>query len=166
MTDTEETLDDMVKTKTVKDSQAVITQLMQPTSANYRGTVHGGEILKLVDTVAYVCAARHSNQYCVTASFDRVDFHHPIYIGELVTLKGSVNYVGKTSMEVGVRVEAEDIRTGKIRHTNTCYVTMVAVDEKGKPVPVPKLLPETPDEKRRHAEGETRRNDRLKRLTP
>lgn len=133
-----------------------MTALMTPQDQNFLGYVFGGVILKLMDQIAYVSAARHSGKYCVTASFDRVDFKEHIHVGELLTLKSCVNYVGKTSMEVGVRVEAEDPKTGKIRHTNSGYVTMVAIDKKGNPTSVPAIQPETADEKRRYREGEIR----------
>lgn len=149
--------------KPVKDSFATLTALMTPQDQNFLGYVFGGVILKLMDQIAYVSAARHCGNYCVTASFDRVDFREHIHVGELITLKSSVNYVGKTSMEVGIRVEAEDPQTGKVRHTNSCYVTMVAIDKKGNPTEVPPLKPETPDEKRRYKEGEQRYKLRKKR---
>lgn len=134
-----------------------MSQLMLPTDANTAGYVHGGTILKIADTVAYVCASRHAGNYCVTASVDRVDFREPIKIGELVTFKASVVFVGRTSMQVGIRVEAEDIRTCKTRHTNSCYFTCVALDRGGKPTSVPPLLLKTSDEKRRWREAEGRK---------
>lgn len=149
--------------KHVKDSIASMTALMTPQDQNFLGYVFGGVILKLMDQIAYVSAARHSDSYCVTASFDRVDFKEHIHVGELITLKSSVNYVGKTSMEIGIRVEAEDPKTGKIRHTNSSYVTMVAIDEHGDPREVPPIKPETADEKRRYKEGEERYKLRKKR---
>lgn len=148
--------------KTVKDSIAVMTALMTPQDQNFLGYVFGGVILKLMDQIAYVSAARHSGSYCVTASFDRVDFKEHIHVGELVTLKSSVNYAGKTSMEIGVRVEAEDPKTGKIRHTNSGYITMVAIDAKGAPREVPPLKPKTTEEKRRFKQGEQRYKMRKK----
>jgi len=138
-----------------------MTQLMMPNDANVAGYVQGGAVLSLVDKIAYACAARHSGAYCVTASVDRVDFRSPIKVGHLVTLKGSVNYVGRTSMEVGIKVLAVDPLTGKETHTNSCYVTMVAVDAKGRPKPVPQIIPETPEEKRHYREAEDRRRERL-----
>lgn len=139
-----------------------MTALMTPQDQNFLGYVFGGVILKLMDQIAYVSAARHSGSYCVTASFDRVDFKEHIHVGELLTLKSCVNYVGKTSMEVGVRVEAEDPKTGKVRHTNSGYVTMVAIDEHGDPCDVPPLKPETAVEKRRFKDGEKRYKARKK----
>ncbi|MBI4372817.1 MAG: acyl-CoA thioesterase [Candidatus Omnitrophica bacterium] len=130
---------------------------MMPQHANIAGTVYGGAILSIADSAAYVSAARHAGPHCVTVSVDQVDFRDPIRIGELVTFKASINYVGRTSMEVGIRIEAENLETGKKRHTNSCYFTMVALDESGKPTPVPNLICETAVEKRRFKEGQIRR---------
>lgn len=112
---------------------------MTPDMANFIGNVHGGDLLKMLDQVAYACASRYSGSYVVTLSVDQVMFREPIYVGELVTFAASINYVGRTSMEVGIRVEAEDVRARTIRHTNSCYFTMVAIDDNGKPTPVPAL---------------------------
>lgn len=147
--------------KKVSESVAEISQLMLPQHANMAGTVYGGTILSIADSAAYVCAARHAGPNCVTLSVDRVDFREPIRIGELVTFMASVNFVGRTSMEIGIKIFAEDFKTGKKRHTNSCYFTMVRVDEKGKPAEVPPLIAETADEKRRYAAGEIRRRQRL-----
>lgn len=143
--------------KTVRESQTEMSQLMMPQHINLAGTVYGGVIVSIADSVAYVCAARHAGPNCVTVSIDQLDFREPIRIGELVTFKASVNYVGRTSMEIGIRIEAEDLKTGKKRHTNSCYFTMVALDEKGRPTPVSRLAPETEIEKKRFAAGEKRR---------
>lgn len=143
--------------KKAADSKTEMSQLMMPHHANPAGTVYGGTILSVADSVAYVCAARHAGPNCVTVSVDRVDFHEPIQIGELVTFLASVNYVGRSSMEVGIKIIAEDLKTGRKRHTNSCYFTMVAVDAQGKAVEVPRLIPETEEEKRRYAAGEARR---------
>ena len=151
--------------KKVSESRTEMSQLMMPQDANAAGTVFGGTILSIADTVAYVCAARHAGPYCVTVSVDRVDFREPIRIGELVTFLASVNYAGRTSMEIGIKIFAEDLISGKVRHTNSCYVTMVAIDEKGKPTPVPGLLPETAEEKRRYEEGKLRRDERLRKIS-
>ena len=151
------------KTKTVKSSLTTLSVLMTPTDLNFLGFVFGGTILKLMDNIAYICAKRHSNSDCITASFERVDFRDHIYVGELVTLSASVNYVGKTSMEIGIRVCAENLTTNDVRHTNSSYVTMVAIDKKGKPQAVPALIPETLEEKRRYKEGEKRYKERKKR---
>jgi len=134
-----------------------MSQLMLPQHANIAGTVYGGAILSIADSVAYVCAARHAGPNCVTVSVDQVDFREPIRIGEVVTFKASVNYVGRTSMEIGIRIEAENLKTGEKRHTNSCYITMVALDDHGKPVEVPRLICETEIEKRRFREGQIRR---------
>jgi len=123
--------------------------------------VFGGVILAAVDRIAYMSAARHAGRLCVTVSFDEVNFHSPILIGEVVTLRACVNTVGRTSVEVGVRVEAESVQRENRRHTNSSYVTMVAIDEEGKPVPVPRLEIRTEEEYRRYLEAEERRATRL-----
>lgn len=121
------------------DEPVIMTMLITPDMANFSGNMHGGNLLKLLDQVAYTCAARYCGQYAVTLSVDHAHFKESIKIGELVTFFASVNYVGNTSMEVGVKVVAEDIQTHEKRHTNSCYFTMVAVNEKGKPTKVPPL---------------------------
>ncbi|HXV86366.1 MAG TPA: acyl-CoA thioesterase [Gemmatimonadales bacterium] len=138
-----------------------MSELMMPHMANVLGHVFGGVVLSLVDRVAAVTAIRHARQPCVTVSVDRVDFHQPIHVGELVTAMASVNFVGRTSMEIGVRVEAEDPVSGLRRHTNSCYLTLVAIDHAGRPVPVVKLAVETEADQRRYAAGERRRRRRL-----
>ena len=143
------------------DSQVTMTQLMAPQDTNLFGNVFGGVILAAVDRIAYVCASRHSGHPTVTASFDQVDFRSPIQIGEIVTLSASVNTVGRTSMEIGVRVEAESVLGDDRRHTNSCYVTMVAIDEEGHPVPVRQLEIRTEEEYRRYMDAEERRRARL-----
>lgn len=130
----------MQEFKSVKESQVSITELMLPSHSNFGGKVHGGYILNLMDQIAFACASKHSQRYCVTASVNRVDFLNPIDVGELVTLRASINYTGKTSMVVGVRVDAENITTGVKKHCNSSYFTMVAKDENGKSVSVPGLL--------------------------
>lgn len=152
------------KPKTVKASQTTLSVLMAPIDQNFLGFIFGGAILKLMDNIAYICAKRHSNSDCITASFERVDFRDHIYVGELVTLSASVNYVGSTSMEIGISVCAENLTTNKIRHTNSSYVTMVAIDKHGNPTRVPPLIPESQEEKRRYKEGEERYSSRKKRL--
>lgn len=132
-----------------------------PGHANNLGHVFGGVVLAMMDTTAAVAAIRHSRSSCVTASIDRVDFREPIHLGDLVIMKASVNHVGRTSMEIGVRVEAEDLQSGNRRHTNSCYLTFVAVDRNGRPIEVPELKPETPDELRRHQAAVERRRRRL-----
>ena len=146
---------------TPQASEAIMTELMMPNMANNLGNVFGGVILSLVDRVAAVAAIRHARQTCVTVSFDRVDFLEPIHLGELLTARARVNFVGRTSMEVGVRVEAEDLVTGNRRHTNTCYVTYVAIDNDGRPVPVRPLAVEGDDDRRRHEAAQARRAVRL-----
>jgi uncharacterized protein (TIGR00369 family) len=138
-----------------------MSELMMPNMANNLGHVFGGVIMSLVDRVAAVAAIRHARQPCVTVSVDRVDFHEPIYLGELVVAHASVNFVGRTSMEVGVRIEAEHLISGKRRHTNSCYVTFVAIDANGRPSPVPQLILETEEDRRRHAGALARRQRRL-----
>lgn len=130
-------------------TRLVMTVLMTPDMANFAGYVHGGAILKLLDQVAYACAARYCGMYVVTISVDQVIFREPTRVGELVTFLSSVNYTGRTSMEIGVRVVAEDIQTREERHVVTCYFTMVAVDENRKPAQVPQLKLETPAQERR-----------------
>ncbi|MCO6187410.1 acyl-CoA thioesterase [Rhizobium sp. L1K21] len=138
-------------------SQLEMVVLMTPDMANFSGKVHGGALLNLLDRVAFSCASRFSKQYAVTLSVDQVVFRQPIHVGELVTFRASVNYAGRTSMEIGIRVEAENIRSGERRHTNSCYFTMVAVDAAGKPIPVPSLRTDTADKKRRLRAAEVRR---------
>ncbi|MDH7554295.1 MAG: acyl-CoA thioesterase [Spirochaetes bacterium] len=147
--------------KTVKESTITIVQQMTHQDANLAGNVHGGTIMKLIDNTGGIVASRHAGCLVVTASIDRLDFHSPVYVGDLLRLKASVNYVGTTSMEVGVRVEAENFITGEVRHTASAYLTFVALDEHGKPKNVPPLQPETEDEKRRYHEAEIRRKKRL-----
>jgi len=142
-------------------SHTTVAEVMMPHMANQVGNVHGGVILGMLDRVGAVSAIRHAQRICVTASVDRVDFREPIHLGELVTMYASVNYAHRTSIEVGVRVEAENLLTGVRRHTNTCYLTFVALDEAGHPVPVPPVVPETDDEKRRYGEAEARRAQRV-----
>ncbi|MBA3656981.1 MAG: acyl-CoA thioesterase [Gemmatimonadaceae bacterium] len=154
----------MAQSKSVRrtsDTHHETSQLMMPQHSNNLGHVFGGVILSMMDTTAAVSAIRHSRQTCVTASVDRVDFREPIHMGDLVIMKSSVNYVGKSSMEVGVRVETENLITGVRRHTNSCYLTFVAVDRNGRPVPVPPIAPETDDEKRRYESAKGRRARRL-----
>ncbi|RXJ90874.1 acyl-CoA thioesterase [Arcobacter sp. CECT 8983] len=147
---------------TRKDKSLTMTMLMTPDKANFTGnTVHGGEILKMLDHVAYACAARYCGTYVVTLSVDMVLFKDPIKIGSLVTFHASVNYSGRTSMEIGIKVISEDIKDHTLKNTNVCYFTMVAVDEEGTPVPVPKLAPETEDEKRRYNDALKRREFRM-----
>ena len=129
--------------------QLTMTVLMTPETANFAGNVHGGHLLKLLDQVAYACASRYAGRYVVTLSVDQVTFREPILVGELVTFLCSVNHTGTTSMEIGIKVLAESIRTQLTRHVNSCFFTMVAVDDERRPVAVPQLRPFTPTEKRR-----------------
>ena len=135
--------------------------LMTPDKANFSGNVHGGDLLKLLDQVAYACASRYCGGYVVTMSVDQVIFKQSIPVGTLVTFLASVNFTGKTSMEVGIKVIAENIQKGIATHTNSCFFTMVAVDEKGRPTPVPTFVPENDVEKRRYHDGKRRRDIRL-----
>lgn len=146
----------------VADSQTTMSELMMPHMANNLGNVFGGVILSLVDRVAAVAAIRHAGGPCVTVSVDQVDFREPIHVGELVMAHASVNFVGRTSLEVGVRVEAEDVASGRRRHTNSCYVTFVAIDGNGRPRPVAPILPETDQEKRRFEAAQARRELRMR----
>ncbi|WP_159947405.1 acyl-CoA thioesterase [Polaribacter septentrionalilitoris] len=139
------------KFKNVKESQITITELMLPSNSNFSGKIHGGYILNLMDQIAFACASKHSGYYCVTASVNKVDFLNPIEVGELVTMKASINYTGRTSMVVGLRVISENIRTGETKHCNSSYFTMVAKDENGKGVAVPGLILTSENEVRRYA---------------
>lgn len=140
--------------------QLTMTVLMTPDTANFSGNVHGGTILKLLDQVAYACASRYAGTYVVTLSVDQVTFREPIHVGELVSFLASVNYTGSSSMEVGIKVVAQNIRSQETRHVNSCFFTMVAVDDAGKPVAVTPLRPFSPDERRRHAAAAERRKQR------
>jgi acyl-CoA hydrolase len=138
-------------------NRLTMTVLMTPDSANLAGNVHGGHLLKLLDQVAFACASRYAGSYVVTLSVDQVIFRKPIHVGELVTFLASINYTGTSSMEVGIRVMTEDIRSKQVRHTNRCYFTMVAVDETGKPVRVPPLQPASSEERRRFEAARARK---------
>lgn len=137
--------------------QLEMVVLMTPDMANFSGKVHGGALLNLLDRVAFSCASRYSAQYAVTLSVDQVVFREPIHVGELLTLRASVNFVGRSSMEIGIRVEAENIRSGLRRHTNSCYFTMVAVDQEGRSVGVPPFFPKTALDSERHRAAQLRR---------
>lgn len=138
--------------KPVVYSQTTITELMIPSYANFGGKIHGGILLSLMDKVAYACASKHAGTYCVTVSVDKVEFLQPVEVGELVAMHASVNYVGRTSLIVGIRVEAQNVKTGKVKHTNSSYFTMVAKGEDDKPTPVPKLLLENREQVKRFIE--------------
>jgi acyl-CoA hydrolase len=139
-----------------------MSEIMTPEKVNFAGNIHGGYILKLIDQVAYACAARYSGSYVVTVSVDEVFFKQPIYVGELVTCYASVNFVGRTSMEVGIKVMAENLTTRERRSTNSCYITLVAVDAHMKPVAVKPITPQNETEKRRYEEAKIRRENRMK----
>jgi uncharacterized protein (TIGR00369 family) len=151
------------KYKRIPESQVVISELMLPSHSNFNGKIHGGYILSLLDQIAFACASKHSRVYCVTASVDTVDFLKPIEIGELITLKASVNYVGSSSMVIGIRVEAENIQTGEVKHCNSSHFTMVAKDENGDSVPVPGLILENDHDIRRFVKSIKRYKMKLKR---
>ncbi|WP_418509708.1 acyl-CoA thioesterase [Corallibacter sp.] len=149
--------------KPVDSSRVSISQLMQPSHSNFGGKIHGGYILSLMDQIAFACASKHSEAYCVTASVDTVDFLNPIEIGELVTMKASVNYVGRTSMVVGIRVESENIQTGTVKHCNSSYFTMVAKDDNGKTVDVPGLILNDKTEVKRFLKAIKRKDTKIHR---
>jgi len=151
--------------KTVDASRISISQLMQPSNSNFNGKIHGGYILNLMDQIAFACASKHSENYCVTASVNTVDFLNPIEIGDLVTMKASINFVGKTSMVVGIRVESENIRTGEIKHCNSSYFTMVAKDENGKSIAVPGLILNDEQEVKRFLKAIKRNETEIQRRT-
>jgi acyl-CoA hydrolase len=153
--------DSHLRPRAVRESQQETSELMMPQNANLLGHVFGGVILGMMDKTAAISSFRHARSACVTASIDRVDFREPIHVGDLVVMKASVNFAGRTSMEVGVRVEAEDLITGRRRHTNSAYLTFVAVDRNGRPIEVPPLVPERPEEVRRYAAAQERRRRRL-----
>jgi uncharacterized protein (TIGR00369 family) len=148
--------------KPVNGSQVVMHRLMQPMDANPYGNVHGGVILRLMDEAGGVAAIRHCRSRVVTASIDSFSFHHPVFVGDLVMVKASVNWVGRSSMEVGVRVEAENLRTGEVTHTSSGYLVYVSLDEHNVPKPVPPLIAETEEDRRHMADGEKRQEARLK----
>lgn len=138
-----------------------MTVLMTPDNANFSGNVHGGTLLKYLDEVAYACASRFAGSYVVTLSVDQVTFRQPIHVGELVTFLASVNYTGRTSIEVGIKVITENIREKLVRHTNSCFFTMVAIDDQGQPIKVPTLTPVSEDQIRRFANAQERRAIRV-----
>ena len=147
--------------KSIRDSRMVIILQMTGQDANLAGNVHGGVVMKHIDSTAGIVAIRHASSNVVTASIDRLDFHSPVYIGDLLTLKASLNMVGRTSLEVGVRVEAENVLSGKVRHTASAYLTFVALGSDGRPIEVPPLILETEEEIRRNREAKARRELRL-----
>jgi uncharacterized protein (TIGR00369 family) len=146
-----------METKRVSESKIIMAQLMNPQDANPSGNVHGGVIMRLIDTAAGAVALRHAQSNVVTAAIDRIDFLRPAFIGELITLKASLHFVGRTSMEIGVRVEAENLLTREVRHTNSAHLTFVALDKEGRPRQVPRLILETEEEMRRNERAKARR---------
>ena len=148
------------------ETSLVLTHLMQPADANYMGNIHGGTIMKLIDEAAAACAFRFCRTSVVTAAIDRIDFHHPVRIGDLVRFLANVNYAGTRSVEVGVRVEAEDLTTGVLTHTNSAYLVFVALGEHGKPIRVPRLVPQTDRHKEWFAEAKERQRKRLAEREP
>jgi uncharacterized protein (TIGR00369 family) len=151
--------------KTVSESAVTMAQVMGPQEVNIAGNVHGGAIMKLIDTAAGVAAMRHARSNAVTASIDRLDFLYPVFSGDLVIIKASINLVGRTSMEIGVRVETENLLTGEKRHTASAYLTYVALDKAGRPATLPPLILETEDDKRRNNEALERRKLRFQEKT-
>lgn len=147
--------------KTAKETAVIMAEVMSPKDCNVAGNIHGGVIMKLIDTTAAAVAVRHARSNAVTASIDRLDFHHPVFPGDIVTCRASANYVGKTSMEIGVRVETENLMTGEIHHTATAYLTFVALDHTGKPKELPPLICQTEEEERRYQDAIKRREVRL-----
>lgn len=142
-----------MEARPVRSSQTTITELMIPSYANFGGKIHGGILLSMMDKVAYACASKHAGTYCVTVSVDKVEFLQPVEVGELVSLKASVNYVGRTSLMVGIRVESENVKSGEIKHTNSCFFTMVAKGDDNKPMEVPKLVLENDEDIKRFIEA-------------
>jgi uncharacterized protein (TIGR00369 family) len=146
--------------KKVSESAVLTAQLMSPQDANAAGNVHGGVIMKLIDDAGGAVAYRHARSNVVTASIDRLSFHHPVFIGDLVTFKASINMAGSTSMDIGVRVEAENLITGEVRHTASAYLTYVALDNNLKPKPVAPLILETEEQERRFRQALARKEGR------
>ncbi len=154
----------MDKERKISVSRFEMSEIMMPEHVNPAQNVHGGVIMKLIDNCAGICALRHARTYVVTASVDRIDFINPSYMGDLVTAKASMNFVGRTSMEVGVRVEAERMMIGKKTHVASAYLTFVALDSDKKPTEIPRLICETEEDRRRFEEGKKRREERLKKI--
>jgi acyl-CoA hydrolase len=148
------------------ETSLVLTHQMQPIDANFMGNIHGGVMMKLIDEAAGACAYRFCRTRVVTAAIDRIDFHHPIQVGNLVRFMANVNFAGSTSVEVGVRVEAEDLTTGMRTHTNSAYLVFVALSDSGKPIPVPPLSPETDQQREWYGEAQERRRKRIAEREP
>ena len=147
--------------KHVKDSSVIMAQMMIPQDANPAGNVHGGVVVKIIDEAAAVVAARHARSNVVTASIDRLNFHNPVFVGDVLFFKASLNFVGRTSMEIGVRVEAEDLVTGAVRHAASAYLTYVALGQDGKPREAPPLILDTEEDRRRNLQARHRKDARL-----
>ena len=150
-----------MQSRKVKESSIVTSKIMMPEDANPAGNVHGGIIMKHVDETAGIVAFRHSRNNSVTASIDSLVFHYPVFVGDLLTLKASINMTAKSSMEIGVRIESENLLTGAVKHTASAYLTFVALDKAGRPTQIPSLVFETEEEKRRNSQAQTRRKNRL-----
>ena len=150
-----------MEAKKVADSAITTATIMMPEDANPAGNVHGGIIMKHVDETAGIVAFRHSRKNSVTASIDSLVFHYPVFVGDLLTLKASINLTAKSSMEIGVRIESENLLTGELRHNASAYLTFVALDKAGRPTQIPTLIFETEDEKKRNSQAQTRRKNRL-----
>ncbi len=153
-----------MEAKRVSESRIELTQVMMPEHSNPAGNVHGGYILKMVDQAGAIVSARHTHRNCVTASVDRMDFISPVYVGNLVFAKASINYVAHSSLEVGVRIEAECLITGTHTHVGSAYLSFVALDEDDKPVKIPEIIPETEEDRRRYEEAKRRREVRLQKV--
>ena len=149
------------ESRTVEESKSQLMEVMEPEFANVHGNIQGGKIMKMIDQVAFIAASRHAHSNVVTASADRFDFLSPVFVGNVVLAKASVNYTGTSSMEIGVRVDAECLRSGKIVHVNSAYLTFVALDEEDRPKKIPKIIPETEEEKRRYDEAKKRKEIRM-----
>lgn len=154
-----------MESKTVSNSKVVLSEIMMPGDANPAGNIHGGTIMKIIDNAALIAAMRHTHQNCVTASVDKIDFISPVFIGNVVFAYASVNYVANSSLEIGVRVEAECLRTGNHTHVASAYLTFVALNDQGKPVKIAPIIPEEEVEKRRYQQAKERREYRIKHRT-
>ncbi len=152
----------MASPRTIAETRTVVQRIMMPMDANPSGNVYGGSILKYLDEVASIVAFRHTRTNVVTASIDRMDFLAPMHVGDILVLRAAINFTGKTSMEVGVRVEAEDPHTGYVVHAGSCYLTMVALDRAGRPTPVPPVTPASDEERAWFENGRRRREERLR----
>jgi uncharacterized protein (TIGR00369 family) len=154
-------MEETVQSKTMSSSKMQTVQQMTQQDANFAGNVHGGVIMKLIDSTAGIVAAKHCGTNVVTASIDRIDFHSPVFVGDILRVNANLNFTGRTSMELGVEVEAENFMTGEIRHTASAYLTFVSLDQFGKPMEVPQVIPETEDEIMRNNEASIRRKKRV-----